>query len=74
MIWAKIKKLFVPTIQVENTMSDDKKMRVSSKQRLDLVRKAYEEFSRSSRSMEDYVSLASATEEALTEKLDPRAK
>lgn len=74
MVWNKIKQLFVPTIQVENTMSEEKKMRVSSKQRLDLVRKALEEFNRSSRELEDYVRFVDDTEEALTEKLDPRAK
>lgn len=72
MIWNKIKQLFNPTM--ETTMSTEKKMRVSSKQRLDLVRKALNEFNKSGRDLEDYVRFVDDTEEALSNKLDPRDK
>ena len=55
-------------------MSTEKKLRVSSKQRLDLVRKALNEFNKSDRDLEDYVRFVDDTEEALSNKLDPRDK
>lgn len=55
-------------------MSDEKKLRVSAKQRLDLVKKAYYEFLTSSHGHDDYVRFADDVEEALKNKLDPRDK
>ena len=55
-------------------MSDEKKLRVSAKQRLDLIRKALNEFNKSARDLADYVRFADDTEEALSNKLDPRDK
>lgn len=72
MIWNRIKQLFNPT--TETIMSTEKKMRVSSKQRLDLIRKALDEFNRSGRTAADYVRFLDDTEEALKNKLDPREK
>ena len=55
-------------------MSGEKKLRVSAKQRLDLVKKALVEFNKSERDIEDYVRFVDDTEEALSNKLDPRDK
>lgn len=55
-------------------MSDEKKLRVSSKQRLDLVKKAYHEFITSDKGNNDYVRFVDDVEEALNNKLDPKAK
>lgn len=55
-------------------MSDEKKLRVSAKQRLDLVKRAYYTFFTSTKEQEDYYRFADDVEEALNTKLDPKAK
>ena len=55
-------------------MSDEKKLRVSAKQRLDLIRKALNEFNQGARDTAAYVRFVDDTEEALSNKLDPRDK
>ena len=55
-------------------MSGEKKMRVSSKQRLDLVKRAFYEFLSSPHGHDDYVRFADDVEEALNQKLDPKDK
>lgn len=61
-------------------MSDEKKLRVSAKQRLDLVKKAYYELLTSKAVMADDYSRAALgqfvtdVEEALKNKLDPKDK
>jgi hypothetical protein len=55
-------------------MSGDKKLRVSSKQRLDLVKKAYYEFLTSEKGRDDHTRFVDDVEEALKNKLDPKDK
>lgn len=55
-------------------MPDEKKLRVSAKQRLDLVKRAYYEFFTSDKAQADYVHFVNDVEEALNTKLDPKAK
>lgn len=52
----------------------DKRLRVSSKQRLDLVKKAYYEFLNSEKDLDDYGRFVDDVEEALNNKLDPNDK
>lgn len=55
-------------------MSGEKKLRVSAKQRLDLVKRAFYEFLSSPHGHDDYVRFADDVEEALNQKLDPKDK
>lgn len=55
-------------------MSDEKKLRVSAKQRLNLIKHNLELFKDSPKELEDYVRFVDDTEEALSNKLDPRDK
>lgn len=56
-------------------MSDtDKKLRVSAKQRLNIIKQNLKVFENSRRELEDYVRFVDDTEEALNSKLDPRDK
>lgn len=55
-------------------MSGEKKLRVSSKQRLDLIKASLKAFYDSGKTPEDYARFLDDAEEALTDKLDPAAK
>ena len=55
-------------------MSDDKKLRVSSKQRLDLVKTAFYTFVSSPHLRDDYDRFVEDVGEALNQKLDPKDK